>query len=492
MTRNADPASLTIAKRIDAHCDRFEAEWRAGRQPRLEAFLGDAKSPERSQLFRALLAVELELLLKAGRPLDPGPYQKRFPDQAAAIEAVIREVGGAAGSVEDLASRDTSVSRSDAARRSEQATGSYQGSAAPGASPATPQKIGRFEILAVLGEGAFGKVYRARDPHLDREVAIKVPLAGTLEKDRELERFLLEARAAATIRHANICPVYEVGQDGSIHYIVMAFVPGQSLAANLASRKEPLPQRQAALIVRKLALALEAAHAQGIIHRDLKPTNIMFDRDRKDLVVMDFGLARRVRKDEAQLTQSGMIMGTPSYMAPEQACGDVAAIGPWSDVYSLGVIFYEMLTGRRPFTGSVAEVLGKLLHVEPEPPSKLRPDVDPRLEAICLKAMAKDPKQRYQSMKELAAALNDSTKVAIPEAKPSAGRGRRSGCGWRPAPASWPRWCCWACSSSSTPARPRSSFTFRCPRGSASRMRRCPFSSTARRSLPRSWRSPSR
>ncbi len=159
-------------------------------------------------------------------------------------------------------------------------------------------------------------------------VAIKVPRPGVLETDHDVERFLREARATSTIHHPNICPVYEAGQENGGYYIVMALVPGKSLAAYLDERKEPLPQRQAALIVRKLALALQAAHAKGIVHRDLKPANVMLDLERREPVVMDFGLARRFRSDDARLTHSGMIVGTPAYMSPEQARGDVQAVVP--------------------------------------------------------------------------------------------------------------------------------------------------------------------
>jgi tRNA A-37 threonylcarbamoyl transferase component Bud32 len=405
MTSTPESQPLSVAERIDAHSDRFEAEWQAGRNPRIEDFLGTLQGSERASLFRALLAVELELLQSQGQPPEPACYHQRFPDQAEAVAEVFRGLGRPSGETGDLASGDTSISTASAR------TGTHPApeQAAPPAGP-LPVKIGRFEVLGLLGEGAFGKVYRARDPQLDREVAVKVPQTGTLETEQDRERFLREARSAATIRHPNICPVFEVGQDGAGDYIVMAYVPGRSLAANLDAGPEPVPVRQAALIIRKLALALDVAHGKGIIHRDLKPSNIMLDRERKDVVIMDFGLARRFRAGEALLTQSGVIMGTPAYMPPEQARGDIQAIGPWSDVYSLGVILFEMLAGQRPFTGSAGEVIGQILHVEPAPPSRHRPEVDRRLEAICLRAMAKEPAQRFRSMSEFAGALDDFLK----------------------------------------------------------------------------------
>ena len=252
----------------------------------------------------------------------------------------------------------------------------------------------------------FGRVYRARDPQLGRDVAIKVPFNAAVRTAIERDRFLREARAAAGIHHPNVCPVHEVGEADGKPYIVMAMIPGQSLSAMLKSRKEPLPQKQAAVIVRKLALALEAAHKNGVVHRDLKPANVMFDRERKDVVVTDFGLARGPRLTDMQETQSGVIMGTPAYMSPEQARGDSKAVGPTADIYSLGVILYELLAGCRPFAGSVTEVIGQILHVDPEPPSKHRSGIDPQLETACLIAMAKDPAARFASMREFAAALD--------------------------------------------------------------------------------------
>lgn len=276
--------------------------------------------------------------------------------------------------------------------------------------PPPPPKLGRFQVLQLLGQGAFGKVYRAHDPTLQREVAIKVLMPGKLRAGDEMERFQREARAAAMVQHPNICPVHEIGQEAGQLYIVMALVPGKPLSAFLKERAAPLPAKQAALIVRKLALALAAAHAKGIVHRDLKPANIMFDRDRKDVVIMDFGLARRQGASDAQITQMGDILGTPAYMAPEQARGDIQSVGPCSDIYSLGVILYEMLAGRIPFMGNATEVLGQVLHVSPKPPSTFRQGVDPHLERLALKAIAKDPAHRFRSMNEFAEALGNWVK----------------------------------------------------------------------------------
>jgi hypothetical protein len=274
-----------------------------------------------------------------------------------------------------------------------------------------PAPFGRYRLLKLLGEGGMGRVYLAHDSQLDRPVALKVPLFGPDDAPALLERFYREARAAATVLHANVCPVYDVGQVDGVPYLTMAFIEGRPLGQFAAQR--PLTPKQATFLVRKLALALAEAHKRGVIHRDLKPANVMVNRQGEP-VVMDIGLARRARGGDARLTRQGAFLGTPAYAPPEQVSGEADNMGPACDVYSLGVILYELLAGRLPFEGDALLVISRVLLEEPPPPSQFRPDLDPELEAICLKAMAKKPEQRYASMAVFAGALQEYLRGKAP------------------------------------------------------------------------------
>jgi predicted Zn finger-like uncharacterized protein len=259
------------------------------------------------------------------------------------------------------------------------------------------QVLGRFQLREILGQGSYGRVFRAYDPQLDREVALKVPIFGA-DDTKRARRFLTEAKAAARLRHPNIVPVYESGEAGGQCFIAAQFVAGQTLAKRI--EVGPVEFREAAQWVRSLAEALAYAHGEGIVHRDIKPENIMLD-DKEQPQIMDFGLAKRTSDDAGQ-TVDGSILGTPAYMPPEQARGEQAKVGPASDQYSLGAVLYELLAGRRPFEGPAHSVLAKLLSEEPPGLRSLRADVPRDLEAICQKAMCKEPEGRYAALQDFA------------------------------------------------------------------------------------------
>lgn len=285
------------------------------------------------------------------------------------------------------------------------------------------QKIGEYELIEELGRGGMGVVYKARQPVLDRVVALKVLRTTELASSEETRRFRAEAELAARLDHASIVPVYDVGEADGRLYFTMKYIEGTTLAKVLA--EHPLPPREAARLIGLVARAIHHAHQQGVLHRDLKPSNILLstksDTTEKDgqaeyvPLVADFGLAKRVAAG-AGLTATGAILGTPSYMSPEQASGSRGRLGPAGDVYSLGAILYECLTGRPPFQGATpVDTLLLVLDQEPVPPRRLNPQVDRSLELICLKCLQKQADLRYPS----AAALADDLDRFLAGERPS-------------------------------------------------------------------------
>ncbi len=378
----------------------FEAAWRReasqGRSPSLAAFLPPA-GPLRAALLKELAAIDMEFRKKQGEVRRWEDYVGQFPE----LQAPVAAKAGALEATVALAPDSTaSVAATLAAPSSTSAT-------------SLPQQFGRYTIRKELGQGAMGAVYLAHDTELGRDVALKIPKFTGADAAALLERFRREARAAALLRHANLCPVYDVGQLDGQHYITMAFIRGRPLRDFIRGKKLQ-PERTAAVVVRKMALGLAEAHAHGVVHRDLKPANVMIDAHGEP-VVMDFGLARRVSAEESHVTQSGMIVGTPAYMSPEQVAGDPARIGPAADIYSLGVILYELLAGQLPFRGDLMATLMQIASQEPPPPRERREELDPRLEAICLKMLAKSPADRYRSMTEVAHALGEYLKATKAE-----------------------------------------------------------------------------
>ncbi len=305
-------------------------------------------------------------------------------------------------------------------------------SAAHASADLSAANIGRFRILRELGRGGFGVVFLAYDPRLNRELALKIPREATLFSSELRERFQQEARVAANLDHPHIVQVYEAGEEDGICYIASAYCPGTDLAAWLRKHPAPVPADSAASLIATLAEAIAHAHARGVFHRDLKPGNILLQKDegrrmkdeKSDAFgsdssltlhpssflpkITDFGLAKLVEDQAASMatvspTGSGAIMGTPAYMAPEQAAGSNKTVGPAADIFSLGAILYELLTGRPPFQGDTPlETLLLVRTAEPVPPRRLRPKLPRDLETICLKCLAKEAPKRYASAQGLA------------------------------------------------------------------------------------------
>lgn len=262
-------------------------------------------------------------------------------------------------------------------------------------------KLGKFDLLNIVGRGAFGTVYKARDTELQRIVALKIPRSGKLNSAEDEDRFIREGRNAAQLAHPGIVPIYDVGRSDNFPYIVSEFVEGVTLSDQLTARRFSF--RESAELIAQIANALEHAHRAGVVHRDLKPSNIMLTSEDKPRV-MDFGLAKR-DAGEITMTLEGQILGTPAYMSPEQASGQAHTVDGRSDVYSLGVILYELLTGELPFRGNVRMLLQQVLYEEPRSVRTLNDRIPKDLETVCQKAMAKEPARRYQTAADLAADL---------------------------------------------------------------------------------------
>ncbi|MBI1247950.1 protein kinase [bacterium] len=267
-----------------------------------------------------------------------------------------------------------------------------------------PREFGRYIVQRKLGTGGMGSVYLALDSKLNRRVALKTPSFARHADETLIKRFMREAQAAATIHHPNVCPVFDLGECEGRYYLTMAYIEGDSLARWVQLQDE-IPLETALAIVKGIALGLHAVHEAGIIHRDVKPGNIMMTAA-EEPIITDFGMVRLIDASNTVLTPAGAMVGTPGYMAPEQVLFERDLIGPTTDIYGLGVIMYELLTGWPPFSGSLATILGAIVS---DPPPTLDchcPHLDAELSKLCLKALEKDQSKRYQSGQELADAID--------------------------------------------------------------------------------------
>jgi formylglycine-generating enzyme required for sulfatase activity/serine/threonine protein kinase len=383
--------SIETLKRIDELCDQFELDSRNENTPSLGNYLDKVPMEERSLLFKALLGIQLELHNEDSFDGIQEELINQYSDEKETISQLI----DAAKARKSEREEETKYQKSDL---TDQDVGKQK----------HPKKIDRFEIKKILGKGGFGTVYKAIDTESNQTVAIKIPLDSTLNSEENLNRFIREGEIAAGLDHPGICPVYEVSSDQDVPFIVMKYVEGPSMAdihKQMNSKNRLMNIPKSVSLIQNIGEAIEYAHHKGVIHRDLKPANIIWDKEESTPLITDFGLARYWKNNESDLTVTGQGMGTPAYIAPEQARGHNKDLGKQVDVYSLGVIFYELLCGQRPFPGKDFDVVIQKSAEDPPPPSKFRSEIDSQLDAICLTVIARSTEDRFQSVQEFLDAL---------------------------------------------------------------------------------------
>jgi len=442
MSPTESPSSLS---RIDAAVAQFEEEWQRGQRPSIETYLAEAGA-DRHALLRELIHVELERRIKDDQQISADDYWDRYrefqvPDEAAellvtevearkqygdaidkldvlkrlaAVDADFAAVWNEEAELEDLSAEFPSygelfrllagISDLDTNRRgSFESTAAFQHDPAqppPGAVASAWSQVPGYEIIERIGGGGMGVVYKACQLHPRRLVALKLISSDLHFSHDAVERFRREAAAVASLEHEGIVRLYEFGKAGGRPFFSMQLVEGDTLAKRC--REMSMQPRDVATTMRRLAEAVHYAHQRGVVHRDLKPSNVLLDAEDRPLIA-DFGLAKNLNEDQADLTETGMAVGTYAYMAPEQAGHGRGELSTSVDVYGLGAIMYELLTGRPPFRGeSPAHTLNNVLNVDPEPPTRVAPGTSRELEAICLKCLEKRPSARYADAAELA------------------------------------------------------------------------------------------
>jgi WD40 repeat protein len=371
----------TELRRLEAQCWQFEAACQSGQPPQLEQFVAAAAPTQRAYLLRELLFLEREYRQRRGENPKRDDYAARFPSDGAVIDEVFAAELPLSSSVSLSNIAPQCPVRSDG-----DSLGEF------------PQVPG-FKILDVLGRGGMGVVYRAHEESLQRTVALKMIRAGAQASVEDLLRFRIEGETVARLQHPHIVQIFKVGEHQEQPFLALEYVDGGSLKQRL--QRGPLPIQSAAILIEQVALAVHFAHQQGIVHRDLKPANVLLNADGQPKIT-DFGLAKSLGEDK-DLTQSGTIIGTPNYMAPEQAAGNARRVGPASDIYALGAVLYELLGGKPPFAEShTAEAMVRLITEDAPSLVRMRPGLPRDLVTICERCMEREPGRRYPSAEALA------------------------------------------------------------------------------------------
>ena len=364
--RATDTTTMSSADRIDVLCDAFEHAFQRGKHPDFSSYLAECEDADRPSLFAELMLLDVDLRREGGDLPTSNDYLDSYPEYAAVVETIAFK-------------HRLTFSLQDKPHGRDRPT------------------IGHFQLQEKVGEGAAGEVWKAFDPRLRREVAIKMP-RQRYPNDQEVHRFLREGQAAAQLKHPAIVSVHDVCGNEQNPYIVSDFVEGDDLGTVLDH--QAYNAREAAELCAKLAEGLHHAHEAGVVHRDFKPANVMIDCIGNPHIT-DFGMAKW-SGDADQMTLEGHVLGTPAYMSPEQARGDVSVVDRRTDIYSLGAVLYQLLTGEYPFSGEISAVVQSVIHDESRAPRSICHNVPRDLETVCLKAMAKNPDHRYATAEEFA------------------------------------------------------------------------------------------